>query len=86
MVTTVSGDTGVSKVQDGVVGTNALANGAVNIMILHNHPGGDPTPSSADLSVTDKLKKAGSLLDVNLIDHIIIGDHTYISFKEKKLI
>ncbi len=65
---------------------HALAHGAVNIMILHNHPGGDPTPSSADLSVTDKLKKAGSLLDVNLIDHIIIGDHTYISFKEKKLI
>ena len=65
---------------------HALSHKAVNIMILHNHPGGDPTPSSADLFVTDKLKKAGLLLDVNLVDHIIIGDHTYISFKEKKLI
>ena len=65
---------------------HALTHGAVNIMILHNHPAGDPTPSSADLIVTDKLKKAGLLLDINLIDHIIIGDHTYISFKEKKLL
>ena len=65
---------------------HALRQGAVNILILHNHPGGDPTPSGADLQSTDKIRRAGQLLDIKLLDHIIIGDHSYVSFKEKKLL
>ncbi|MCH4193651.1 MAG: DNA repair protein RadC [Butyrivibrio sp.] len=65
---------------------HALKQGAVNILILHNHPGGDPSPSGADLCITDKIRKAGQLLDIKLLDHIIIGDHSYVSFKEKKLL
>ena len=65
---------------------HALRQGAVNILILHNHPGGDPTPSGADLLITDKIRRAGQLLDIKLLDHIIIGDHSYVSFKEKKLL
>ena len=65
---------------------HALRQGAVNILILHNHPGGDPTPSGADLQITDKIRRAGQLLDIKLLDHIIIGDHSYVSFKEKKLL
>ena len=65
---------------------HALRQGAVNILILHNHPGGDPTPSGADLQITDKIRRAGQLLDIKLLDHIIIGDHSYVRFKEKKLL
>ena len=61
----------------------ALKGGAVNIMLLHNHPSGDPSPSRADLLVTDQVRKAGELLDIRLRDHIIIGDLTYYSMKEE---
>ncbi len=63
----------------------AIKNNAVKIVLLHNHPGGDPTPSSSDLLLTEELKKAGILLDIKLLDHIIIGDHKYYSFTENKV-
>lgn len=52
------------------------------VVILHNHPSGDPNPSREDYLVTEKVKKAGELLEIPLIDHIIIGDNYYYSFKE----
>ena len=64
----------------------ALRCGASNVLLLHNHPGGDPTPSRADISITNKIRESGSMLDINLIDHIIIGDKTYISLFEKGLL
>ena len=52
-------------------------------MVSHNHPSGDPEPSAEDLSITRRLKEAGTLLGVELLDHIIIGhDGRYYSFKE----
>ncbi len=56
---------------------------AVNIALVHNHPSGDPTPSSQDIAITRQIARAGELLHVFLVDHIIIGDHTYISLKER---
>ena len=60
----------------------ALRKGAVYIMLLHNHPGGDPTPGKQDITVTERIKKASELIEIPLIDHIIIGDRKYFSFKE----
>ena len=61
----------------------ALKYEAVNIILLHNHPSGDPTPSAEDIRVTKKLYEAGNLIGITLMDHIIIGDNRYISLKEK---
>lgn len=64
----------------------ALKCGASNVLLLHNHPGGDPTPSRADISITNKISESGSMLDIYLIDHIIIGDRSYTSLAEKGLL
>ncbi len=60
----------------------ALENKAVNIILVHNHPSGDPTPSRSDLELTENVRELGQKMDVNLLDHIVIGDNRYISFKE----
>jgi len=65
---------------------NALKCDAVNIILLHNHPSGDPTPSTEDIRVTKRLTEASNLIGVTLMDHIIIGDNRYISFKEQGII
>ena len=64
----------------------ALEHKAVGLIMLHNHPSGDPTPSNEDISITRKLSSAGSLMDIGLIDHIIIGDGRYISLSEQGVI
>ena len=58
----------------------ALRCGAARILVLHNHPSGDPTPSRADMDVTKRIAKAGEMLGIPLVDHMVIGDGTYISF------
>lgn len=55
----------------------ALKSDAVNIVLLHNHPSGDITPSRADLLITRKVREAGELIGIKLLDHIIIGDRKY---------
>lgn len=64
----------------------AIETKAVNILLLHNHPSGDPTPSKQDIEISKKVMEAGELMDIKLIDHIIIGDHTYVSLKSLKII
>ena len=61
----------------------ALLANAVNIILMHNHPSGDPTPSREDIQVTKRAVDAGDILGVKVLDHIIIGDFTYTSLKEK---
>ena len=61
---------------------NALKHKAVSIIILHNHPSGDPTPSKEDMALTKRLYETGKLVGIPLIDHIVIGDNRYISIKE----
>ena len=63
----------------------ALKHEAVNIILLHNHPSGDPTPSAEDIRVTKKIAEAGNLIGISLMDHLIIGDNKYISLKEQGL-
>ncbi len=60
----------------------ALRHSAVYIMLLHNHPGGDPTPGRQDVLATSQVQDAGKLMGIPLMDHIIIGDRQYYSFKE----
>lgn len=64
----------------------ALKQEAVNIILIHNHPSGDPSPSAEDLRVTKRMKEAGNLVGITLMDHIIIGDNKYISLKEQGLL
>ena len=64
----------------------ALKCRACHLMLLHNHPSGDPAPSRADIMITQKIKEAGELMDIPLIDHIILGDGCYISFNEEHLL
>ena len=64
----------------------ALNKQAVSIILLHNHPSGDPTPSKTDILLTKRVKEAGDLIGIELLDHIIIGDNCYSSFAENKLL
>lgn len=64
----------------------ALKSQAVNIIILHNHPSGDPAPSQEDLRTTLRVAECGRMLGIALADHIIIGDCQYISFREKGIL
>lgn len=64
----------------------ALECNAVFLILLHNHPSGDPTPSEDDRHVTRRIISCGELLGVELADHIIIGDNCYFSFKEEHII
>ena len=56
-----------------------------SIIVVHNHPSGDPSPSPEDILITRKTASAGQMLDIELLDHIIIGGQTYLSLKEKGL-
>lgn len=64
----------------------AVCEGAAGIILVHNHPSGDPTPSADDRSVTHQLVAAGRVLDVGVHDHVIIGDDRYVSFAEAGLL
>ena len=59
---------------------------AVYIILLHNHPSGDPSPSLEDIRITRRMKEAGDILGITLLDHIIIGDNAYISLKERGIL
>ncbi len=61
-----------------------LAN-AASVLLIHNHPSGDPEPSGEDIACTKQMIKAGELLDIPVLDHVIIGDGTYFSFAENKM-
>jgi DNA repair protein RadC len=60
-------------------------NGAA-VIVAHNHPSGDPTPSTEDIILTKRLIRAGRILGIELLDHIILGDGHFVSLKKKKLI
>ena len=64
----------------------AIRRSANSIILVHNHPSGDPTPSREDINVTHRLVDAGNIIGIKVLDHIIIGDNDYISLKQKNLI
>lgn len=61
----------------------ALEKRAVNIILVHNHPSGDPSPSREDRRLTAYVRELGEKLDIPLLDHVVIGDNQYVSFKEQ---
>ncbi|MFC4320950.1 RadC family protein [Litchfieldia salsa] len=61
----------------------AFKRSAASIIALHNHPSGDPTPSREDIDVTKRLVECGKIIGIEVLDHIIIGEHKYVSLKEK---
>jgi len=65
---------------------SALLSSAAAIILIHNHPSGDPSPSPEDITVTRRLKEAGELIGIPVLDHIIIGDGKYVSFVERGLL
>ena len=58
---------------------------SANIILIHNHPSGDPSPSRDDIEITKRIYEAGRILGIGLYDHIIIGDGVFVSLKEKNL-
>lgn len=64
----------------------ALMIGATTIILVHNHPSGYPEPSHEDIRITERIKKAGELIGIELLDHIIIGDKCFISFRKEEIL
>ena len=64
----------------------ALKKEAVSMILLHNHPSGDPTPSRDDILTTKRISECGLLIGIELLDHIIIGINCYVSFQEENLL
>jgi len=64
---------------------DAIKDNSVAIIVAHNHPSGDPTPSREDIALTEDLVRAGALLGISVLDHLVIGKQRYISLKERGL-
>ena len=64
----------------------AINASAASVILAHNHPSGDPSPSKEDIELTRKLVEAGRLLDIPVLDHIVLGDGKYVSLKEKGIL
>jgi len=64
----------------------AIKRSANSIILVHNHPSGDSTPSNEDINVTHRLIEAGEIIGIKVLDHIIIGDNNYVSLKQKNII
>lgn len=79
------GSLNASMVRVGEVFTPAVRKNAASVIVVHNHPSGDPTPSAEDIAVTRAMIQAGKLLDIELLDHVVIGQGGYVSMKEKGL-
>jgi DNA repair protein RadC len=82
--TTVSeGSLTLSIVHPREVFTLAVRESAAAVILVHNHPSGDPTPSQEDRRLTDRLVAAGRLLGIRVLDHLVIGDGRYVSFSDE---
>ena len=62
---------------------SAVRRGAANVILVHNHPSGSPSPSEADILLTKRLDEAGKIMGIQVLDHIIIGDGEYVSLKSE---
>lgn len=63
----------------------AVREGATSVIVAHNHPSGDPEPSATDMALTAQLRRAGDLLQVPLVDHVVFGDGRWVSMKEREM-
>jgi DNA repair protein RadC len=85
IVDVYKGSVNSSQVHIGEVFKPAIRRGAPNVIVIHNHPSGDPTPSPDDIAVTRALTQAGKLLDIDVLDHMVIGQGRWVSLKERGL-
>ncbi|MEO1055211.1 MAG: DNA repair protein RadC [Bacteroidota bacterium] len=81
-----SGGVSGTLVDPKIIFKNALDAVASSIILVHNHPSGNTKPSSADIRLTKKIKQAGELLEIPVLDHIIFTDHAYFSFADQNMI
>jgi len=79
------GSVNSSQVRVGEVFKEAIRNNASAVIVIHNHPSGDPTPSPDDVAVTRAIVQAGKMLDVEVLDHMVIGQGRWVSLKERGL-
>lgn len=79
--TVYQGSVNQAQVRVAEVFRDAIRHNAVAIVVVHNHPSGDPTPSSADVALTAELVRAGELLDVELLDHLVVGQGRHVSLR-----
>jgi DNA repair protein RadC len=85
VVTVYAGSLNSAVVRVGEVFREAIRANSAALILAHNHPSGDPTPSPEDVRVTEMIVEAGALLDINVLDHLIIGRNRYVSLKERGL-
>lgn len=85
MPTIYQGSLNTSVVRVGELFREAIRANAAALIVAHNHPSGDPSPSPEDINVTRQLVKAGRLLDISVLDHLVIGHHRFVSLKERQL-
>jgi DNA repair protein RadC len=64
----------------------ALRDSAAALVVAHNHPSGDPTPSADDRRVTERLREVGQLVGIELLDHLVVGADSYFSFAEERIL
>ena len=83
--TVYQGSLNTSLVRVGELFREAIRQNCAAIIVVHNHPSGDPTPSPEDVLVTKQIVEAGKLLDIEVLDHLIIGQQRYVSLKERGL-
>jgi DNA repair protein RadC len=79
------GSVNSSQVRVGEIFKEAIRKNASALVVIHNHPSGDPTPSPDDVAVTRAIVQAGKLLDVDVLDHLVIGQGKWVSLKERGL-
>lgn len=85
LVALYRGSVNSSQVRVGELFRQAIAENAPAIIVAHNHPSGDPTPSPDDVAVTRAIVNAGMLLDINVLDHVVLARGNYVSLKERGL-
>ena len=85
ILTVYKGSLNASFVRVGELFKTAIRSNAAAVIIVHNHPSGDPTPSPDDIALTRAVVQAGKLLDLEVLDHLIIGKGGYVSLKERGL-
>jgi DNA repair protein RadC len=83
VVTAYQGKVSASLVRVGELFRDAVRLDAAGVILVHNHPSGDPTPSPDDLHLTAEALAAGRLLDIDLLDHLVIGHDAYVSLRDR---
>jgi DNA repair protein RadC len=79
------GSLNASQVRVGELFKSAIKRSAASLIVVHNHPSGDPTPSPDDIAITRAIIQAGKLLDIEVLDHLIVGRGRFVSLKERGL-